>query len=356
MPKPSLVILNSEQFGYNPATYYYCKYLRDRYDITYICWDHGLQKLEMNGVKLVYVSRQGSAARIFRIIRTVADHTRSPESIIFLKYFKGINTILRLMRWSNPFVLDIRTGSVEKVRIKRYFQDILLKLETKCFENITVISTSLTKRLHLDHKASILPLGADVLSDVDKKFDSLNLLYVGTLYNRNIEQAVGGFLDFSTDNPQAIQPIFTIIGEGPGDELAHLKKLVRNRDAESRVHILGRIPHDQLRYYFDTHNIGVSYIPMTDYYDVQPATKTFEYLLSGLAVIGTATSENLLVINETNGIMSGDSPDEFAKGLIRLVNCMQSFNSKQIRQDAEQFTWEKITDGLDGYLQSILQR
>ena len=122
---------------------------------------------------------------------------------------------------------------------------------------------------------------------------------------------------------------------------------------ENIVRILGIVPHDRLQEHFDTHNIGVSYIPMTDYYDVQPPTKTFEYLVSGLAVIGTATSENRLVINDSNGILTDDSPEGFYNGLVELADRLQTYDSILIRQNAQQFGWKKITDGLDSYLRTI---
>lgn len=40
------------------------------------------------------------------------------------------------------------------------------------------------------------------------------------------------------------------------------------------------------------------YVPITDYYEYQPPTKTFEYVLSGLLCLATATSSNKEVITE----------------------------------------------------------
>lgn len=41
---------------------------------------------------------------------------------------------------------------------------------------------------------------------------------------------------------------------------------------------------------------------MTEYYDSQPPTKTFEYALSGLYVLATKTRENEKVITNDNGV------------------------------------------------------
>ena len=131
---------------------------------------------------------------------------------------------------------------------------------------------------------------------------------------------------------------------------AQLKKIIEQCDAGSNIKVLGRIPHDQLQPFFDTHNVGLSYIPMTPYYDVQPPTKTFEYLLSGLAVIGTATSENKLVINKNNGVLASDSIENFQIGLGCLQQNLKNFNSKQIRLEAQKYSWKHITNQFNNYL------
>jgi len=42
------------------------------------------------------------------------------------------------------------------------------------------------------------------------------------------------------------------------------------------------------------------------YYDCQPATKTFEYILSGMVCIATSTYENKKLINNINGVLCND--------------------------------------------------
>ena len=81
------------------------------------------------------------------------------------------------------------------------------------------------------------------------------------------------------------------------------------------INIAGTIPHPQLKPRFDAANIGVSYVPLTDYYDCQPVTKTFEYLLPGMPVVATLTSENRNVIHSENGVLVGDTTEDFYKGM-----------------------------------------
>ncbi|MEJ2622235.1 MAG: hypothetical protein P8163_18885, partial [Candidatus Thiodiazotropha sp.] len=52
-----IVIIAMAQFGYHIDTYYYCKYLKLKYDITYIGWNHGHNQIKMEGVKVILVPR-----------------------------------------------------------------------------------------------------------------------------------------------------------------------------------------------------------------------------------------------------------------------------------------------------------
>ena len=54
--KERLLIINKEQFGSLTDSYKWCQYLRDDYDITFICFDSGRDKLSQDGVIVKYVS------------------------------------------------------------------------------------------------------------------------------------------------------------------------------------------------------------------------------------------------------------------------------------------------------------
>jgi glycosyltransferase involved in cell wall biosynthesis len=338
-----LIIINQSQFGHQTDTYYYCKYLKDDYDIIYICWDHGLPKIEMNGVRVVYVSRKGDImVRTMRFLRQAIGQINDNRSIVVIKYFKGASLALRVLRPTHCFVLDIRTGSVHQNPINRMLHDARLKFETRFFKNVTVVSQSLAEKLNISHKAHILPQGADIISSANKNFGRLHLLYVGTLFNRNIEITIDGFKKFYDEAGSQAPISYTIIGTGPNSEEQALRKLVAQYGLEEIVNIIGAIPHPQLKPYFDAANIGVSYVPLTDYYDCQPVTKTFEYLLSGMPVIATRTTENKKVIEQKNGVLVGETAEEFYFGLKKIFENRASINSEKIRTSSMDYTWEKI--------------
>jgi len=341
--KRKLVIIDQRQFGYHTGNYHYCKYLKNDFKVVYICWNQNYQKINMPDVRVIYVNRKRNM--IFRsllFLRHAINELDNDPAVVFIKYFKTVSLTLRLLRPTHIFVLDIRTGSVHKNQIIRKLHDTRLKLEARFFKNVTVISESLAEKLSISHKAHILPLGADVISSKNKTFKELNLLYVGTLHNRNIEITIHGFKKFYDEFKNQITITYTIIGSGPNNEEVGLRDIVAKFGISEAVKMTGQIPHNQLASFFDNSNIGISYVPLTDYYDVQPVTKTFEYLLSGMPVIATNTSENRKVINQENGILVGETPENFYSGLKEIYRKREMFDSEKIRESSRDYTWENI--------------
>ena len=94
--------------------------------------------------------------------------------------------------------------------------------------------------------------------------------------------------------------------------------------------------------YFEESNVGISFVPCTKYYDCQPPTKTFEYLLYGLPVIATNTTENNIIINSSNGLLIKDSSASFCEAIELLIS--KSYNNSLIQNDSIKYSWEKIVE------------
>jgi glycosyltransferase involved in cell wall biosynthesis len=260
---------------------------------------------------------------------------------------------LKVLNSRKKFILGIRTASVHFRKRKRRIDNFILKSESFVFKHITVISKDLAKSLGLGSKAKIMPVGAEARSP-RKSLDSIRLLYVGSLTNRNIHETLYGFAKFNKHYGKSVELSYTIIGNGYGNELNVLKKIVRQNSLDDIVQIRGQIPHDKITAFFDQHNIGIAFIPMTEYFDVQPATKMFEYLLAGMPVIATATRENSAIINEFNGILIQDNSESFYRGLVRLYKNIATYDSRRIREMAMPYSWESIIGKFLGYMQSVM--
>jgi len=108
------------------------------------------------------------------------------------------------------------------------------------------------------------------------------------------------------------------------------------------VKFAGLVPYNHLSEYVTKSNIGVSFVPITKYFDVQPPSKTIEYLLSGLPVIATATKENKKIINSNNGILIDDTISDFAEALCIMEK--SEFDNQQIRESMLDHKWRNIVN------------
>ena len=350
-----LLILCQQQFGYHIDTYFYCKYLSARYNITYLCWDYSLPKQAMEGITIVYISRTGNLlVRNLRYMLAAMSYLRhNCVDVCFNPYFRGCS-LLRLFFPRQKFVLDIRSGYIKQHILSGKVYNFFLRLESIIFSHVTIVSMSLARKLKLQKKISILPLGSISISDNIKTFNDLKFLYVGTLSNRQIEKTIHGVsLFLQKQQIKTFSFLYTIIGDGDHGELEQLKALVNKLNLSCQVKLLGRIPFDQLKPYFDTHNIGVSFVPIIPCFDFQPVTKTFDSLLAGMPVIATATYENKLVINENNGVLIDDTIEGFASGIEEIHKKQGQYKSQNIRAAAQIYHWRLIVSNLEKYLLNV---
>ena len=346
-----ILILCQNQFGFHVDTYFYCRYLRKKHELTYLCWDYNRPRQALEKVAVQYISRKGNiVARNMRYLSAAVRFLRNNRvDICFIKYFRGCS-MLRLFFPRVQFVFDIRSGSISGKKLSRLIYDSGMRFEAIFFKHITVISQSLDRKLRLEKKTTILPLGSVSICNDTKLFKTIDLIYVGTLSNRNIDKTIIGFSGFIDCIPSSLQCTYTIIGSGYHKEEEQLRALVKAHGLEKQVKIVGHVPFPELPVYFAKANIGISFVPITPYYNVQPPTKTFDYLLSGMAVIGTATSENKLVIDNSNGVLIDDTSKAFQEGLIRVLSRKNNFSSETIRKNAEKYHWQNIIHLFDQYL------
>ncbi len=351
--RPSLLLINTDQFGYHSDSYKYCYYLKEKFDITYLCFDAGQEKQYQEGVRVIYVSWKGNYFKKgYDFIRFALKYIKENEfDFVFMLYFP-LCFMVKVFTAKN-IVLDIRTGSVNKSAIKRTFLDTLLRLEALYFKDITIISKSLSEKLGINKsKIEIIPLGSDIISKKDKNFDFPRLFYVGTLYNRNIHETIIGLKRYIECN--AVEKVtYDIFGFGTKFEEDLLNKTITENRLNDIVKFHGRKTHREIQSYFDDCNIGVSYVPITKYFDCQPPTKTYEYVNSGMICIATDTFENRRLINENNGILCKDTAESFSLGLSKIFGNMANYHSADIRNTLKEYSWETTALRLDLYLNRL---
>ena len=357
MIKKKLLIIDKEQFGYHIDSYQYCQYLKNDYDITYICFDTKQETVEANGINVIYITHERSffhkGINFFKTIRQYIG--RNKYDVIFIVYFQSAS-LLKLMFPSKNFVINVCTGAVWYGSIKRKIDNMIIRFECKFFRHITIISPCLRDKLKIKRERShILPLGADSMAAEKKQYNNLNLLYVGNFDNRNLDETIYGLKIFLDDNKAKLDITYDIVGFGYDSEVKRIIDAIDKTKLSNTVSLNGIVAHNKLGVFFEKCNIGICYVPTTDYFDCQPSTKLFEYINSGLICIATNTHENTAYINSKNGLLCTDNPSSFAKSLKELNNKKQEFNTEEIKKTLSEHTWSEIvTNNLKPYLEETI--
>ena len=313
--KKKILFINQTQFGYHVDYYYYAISLKKDYEVSYVAWDNGFDKIEGRNVNLIYIKRDGNKLqRILRYALLVLKNIINND-IIFINYFIGASFI-RLLFPNKCNVLDIRSVSVQKSSLKRIFKNGLIRLESYVFRKVTTISYETAKKLKLNLKTvDVIPLGGEIFDTSIKQFDKINILYVGTFHNRNILETIKGFDYYFQQNKQSkIEITYTIIGYGYNKEEKIITEAI-NKIRNSRIRYVGRVKYTDLPKYFKQHNVGLSYVPITEYFNDQPPTKTLEYLLSGMPVLATATKANSELVKKETGVIINDGYMDISRGI-----------------------------------------
>lgn len=340
--KRRLLLVHPQQYGYAAAYSHYCKYLREAFDIHFICFDHGLPHVKQDGVRISYLSCSRSRMRqtVELAYATIRELRRNPYDVCLCAYFRTCAVVRMLAPNPRSLVLDVRTGSVAQSAMKRRFDDLFLRSTVCFFSHVVTLSDSMRTRLRLPrNKTDILPLGAEVPITADKDFTSFRLLYVGTLNGRRIADTVRGVAAFAKQVSPTTPITYDILGFGSPEEVRALERAIEASGMADRIVFHGRKQYGETAPFLRKCNIGVSFVPMTDFYDCQPATKTFEYVLAGMVCIGTATKENRAVITPLNGALCEDSPEGFCSALEDVLNRRQSFNVTTIQASLSEYAW-----------------
>lgn len=341
--RKSILIIHKWQFGYLTDVYKWCQYLCGEYDITVVSLNREYPTMSIDGVRVVEVCGENYYFRgISFLIRCIVEIFKS-KGVIILCYFNEVS-ILRRIFPKKKMILDIRTLSINVDDKHRKKYNSKLKTLLSGFSKITVISEGVKSVLGKKAcNASIVPLGAELRQTDTKKSNNPRLLYVGTLYNRRIEDTINGLKIFIDNNPN-VDILYDIIGDGEDGDLQKLCDLVQELNLKKYVTFHGRIPNNEIGSFLDKANIGVSYVPITDYYQHQPPTKTFEYVLSGLLCLATSTYSNKELINESNGYLIQDNPESFAKGLEYCCKKITNYNPELVKETLLEYTWENIVN------------
>ncbi len=340
--KKNILFVNPGHIRSLTDTYMYCKILNTRYQVTYIGFREHSNNDYIKNVNIIYLegNSKGLINKI-KYFKKVYELTKNKFDFVSINYFFG-SFLLRFFINKN-INLDIRSSYISSNPYKRLVFNYILRFESLFFKNISVIDSNVAKFLKLPNRYKILPLGAyNFFDSVD--YIPFRVLYVGTLYNRNILKTVYAFSEFVKQNNINKDNYYTIIGSGSIKDDLEIKEAIVSLNMTEHIIFKGRLPYDELGNYFNSHSIGLSYIPVNNYFNFQPPTKTFEYLLNGLIVIATDTQANKSIVNFENGILVSDDVFELKSGFEKLYNTFSEYDRKKIKNISKQYDWKNIID------------
>lgn len=343
----NLIYINKNQFGYHTDAFMHCKYAKADFNITFICFDSGYKKVEEKGINVVYVKdRKNKAINGVAFISTCFIYLAFLRGIVFIQYFPNCSLFKRIFFWKK-MILDIRSLSISHDEESNEKSNERIRKDSIFFDHITVITESVRSELRIPTtKSTLLPIGTDILSKVNKNFSlDIELLYIGTLTNRNIYQTILGLGLFLNKFP-GVKVIYFIVGDGEKADLDKIYSAINEFKLQNIVHILGRKRHHEIQHLWDSCQIGISFVPITKAYHLQPPTKTLEYMSAGMAVLGTETQENANSIDNDSGILFLDNANSFAESLEKFYLKKDKYNSTIIRGKVENYSWQKIVESV----------
>jgi glycosyltransferase involved in cell wall biosynthesis len=342
-----ILIVSASQYGYNSGIYYYTQHLKNHFKVTFLGLQLSKKPIHADGVILKQIPYNGMISTKIAFLKEVIRlHKTNHYDFILVFYFPGCSLLLLYIK-QKSISLDIRTSTITiGYPFKEKFYNMIMKFEYRLYKNRTILSKNIAAYLKIKSRYVVLPLGGEEpdYKCNQKNYDSLNLLYIGTFYDRKIEITIKGFHRYLLNNKEGIPCHYTILGFGSESEVRKIRDTITELGLEEYVNNVGEVRYPDTIKYFQDNNVGVSFVPCTKYYDGQPPTKTYEYLLNGLPVIATRTTENKYVINNENGILIDDTEDGFCIGIEQIAKNKDNFNNRAIQLNNLKYSYKEIVE------------
>ncbi|NOW85438.1 glycosyltransferase involved in cell wall biosynthesis [Clostridium beijerinckii] len=342
-----IMIISPIEFGLLIDHVKWIKYLNSYYNLEHISISNKKNFCDKN-IKFTYVKRKNKLIKNIYFILYVRHkiRTNNPKCVI-IDYFPGCS-LIKFLNSKTKFILDIRTMTISDNILKKHIRDFVLKMETKVFKEITVISEKIGKKLKLK-KFTILPLGADKFvddSNLIRENSKLKLLYIGVFHNRQIDKTILA-IKRALDMEPNINMEYNIIGYSKNiNENKYLRNIINENKLQSYIKIIGKVSSENLGPYLKNSNVGLAYIPKKKYFDLQSPTKVYEYVVNGLYCIATNTTANKEIITEKNGIIVEDSIEELAKAIIKVNKIIKDIDYVEVAESLSNYKWSNIVKNI----------
>lgn len=355
-----ILLVTTNQFGYLVDYHRYYTYLKRKgHDVKFVCSDYKKERIEGdNNPDIIYVPRvKNKLKKHFTFMKTIVEAEKKYNFDRIMIHVFPLVSLLSLFIKREKIHLDIRTVSIHRKQYKRSFFDYLIKIASGVYKNTSSITDVAAKQIGI-RNYKLLPLGGAYFGDQlngspenDKYrhiFESGDfiILYVGTLHKRRIIECVQGFHAYILKHPDA-QARFVIIGTSFENELKEINAYIEKHGLQNKVHTLGYIPQTRLSYFFNHSHCGISFMPLTMPFPLQPNTKTYEYLVNGIPVIATATLDNIQMVETSKvpcGVIIKDSPEGIEWAVGKILENRHLYKKEDIAREFRRFEWDNLFD------------
>lgn len=286
-----------------------------------------------------------------------------------------VSFIARLAR--TKLVLDIRSIPVETTGLRGFLQKLgfncSVNIAKRCFKGLTIITSPMKREISEAYKLDSNKIGVwtsgvsaylfdpeAYISESEGLRKELGLtgrfvvFYHGAFSaTRGIVETVQAMKQLKPHNPEIV---LFLLGAGPVSP--HLEDLVRREKLEQTVLIHEPVDYSEVPKYIAISDVCISPLPFHHYWNYQSPLKLMEYLSMKKPVILTSIPAHKSVIDgEACGIyISSTEPNTIADA-IRFAyenkNKLGEWGKTGRRIVTEKYTWEKIAEGLENYLQSV---
>ncbi|NJO88916.1 MAG: glycosyltransferase [Chloroflexia bacterium] len=255
--------------------------------------------------------------------------------IIHVFHFRWAMILPIICLFKKNWILDVRTVHVgnDEGQYSRlsYLKNQLTHFESLFFTQVIALTDPI-KRMLTPHWRSIpvIPLGAnfDRLTPnpainhqmrIRLGINALTKIYIYTGIldpQRNIIIMLHAF-----ERLKHLDVHLLVVGFCRNhDYFNYLKAEVTAMGMDTLVSFTGQIKYEEVVNYYHVANIGISFIPQTEYFTDQPPTKLFEYIAAELLVVSTSTKSVKSILCDKELILTQDNINDFSCALLSAYN------------------------------------
>ena len=161
---------------------------------------------------------------------------RAEKFDIIFHVDNGFTFLIRIVNIFRPIALDIRSGDLSDNKMKLWIKNRQITFAALFYKNVSVISESLRDTLNLNkNRTTIIPLGGEKQPTAPKDFQSVRLLYVGSINNRNIHETVLGLSVYLKKGNAFWDISYDIVGFGKPGVIDQLNRTIISEGLTDKV-------------------------------------------------------------------------------------------------------------------------